>query len=283
MRFADVRALPALGVGLGFRGPLARQIRQSDAYGWLELLAEEWLPVSTRRRRLVDSLRARGPLVLHGTELSVGSVEPPPTAYLAALRELAEVVDPPWFSDHLCVTRDGDRALGHLGVLPWRSDIVDRVASNAASAQAVVGRPLLLENISYHFTMPGDLTEPEFMTAVLATADCGMLLDVTNCYTNAVNFGFDPVEQIEGFPLERVVEVHIAGGRWVDGFLEDSHDAPVMPEVWRLLELVLSRAAPRAVLLERDARFPDDFAEIQADLDRARELFVPAPVPPGQW
>lgn len=121
--------------------------------------------------------------------------------------------------------------------------------------------------------MPADLSEEEFYTSLITQADCGMLLDVTNTYSNAVNFGFDPYAQIQQFPLDRVVEIHIACGRWTDGFLEDSHDAPVMTKVWDLLEFTLEHCSPKAILLERDAQFPNNLDEIIRDVDRARTLF----------
>ena len=80
-------------------------------------------------------------------------------------------------------------------------------------------------------------------------ADCGLLLDLNNLYVNATNHGFDPLEWLNGIPLDRVVQIHIAGSRRRDGMMVDSHADPVGAEVWRYLEWVLARCKPSGIVL----------------------------------
>jgi uncharacterized protein (UPF0276 family) len=130
--------------------------------------------------------------------------------------------------------------------------------------------PLILENITYSFQWPeAEWDEAEFLAEVLAESGCGLLLDVTNLYTNAMNHGFDPCAWLSRIPPESVVQLHLAGGQWRDGQLVDGHSHPVFEDVWQLTECVLRDFPVKAIILERDENLADDVFE---DLDRASAL-----------
>jgi uncharacterized protein len=273
------RQLRTLGAGLGYRPQMHDEIaRAQDSIDWLELAAEDFLPLSGPRRDLLARLTERFTCVLHCTELSLGSDAPLDLGLLSQIGELAELVDAPWFSDHLCFTTAGGVRLGHLAPVQWTHANATIIARKARLVARVVGRPFLVENIAYHFTVPGDMSEAEFITMVLDLADCHLLLDVTNVHTNATNLGFDPVAFLDSVPLDRLGQMHVAGGSWEEGILLDSHDAPVPNVVWDLVRHVARRTTVPAVLLERDARFPADFTEILDDLQRARAAVASGPL-----
>ncbi|MBF8190696.1 DUF692 family protein [Nonomuraea sp. K274] len=143
------------------------------------------------------------------------------------------------------------------------------------AVQDRLGRPFLLENITYYVDPRGGLSEPQFITEVLERSDCGLLLDLNNLALNAINHDFDAQEFLAEIPLERVIQVHLAGngpGASAGGMLLDSHDAPVGDDVFHLLRVLAERNPPQGVLIERDDRFPDDFQEIMDDLTRARAV-----------
>jgi len=215
---------------------------------WLEIIAEHHLDAPAEDRERLEELRRDYPLVPHGLEMSIGSPDGLSGRYLEAVAGLVSDLAAPWFSDHLCFTRSGGVALGTLVPLPRTREAAGAVARNAERAVAVVGVPLLLENITYHLDMGGELTEAQFLCEILEHGDCGLLLDVTNLHVNSVNHRYDPIEFLNTIPLERVGQVHLAGGEWRDGVLRDSHSAPVHEEVWTLLEHVLSRTEPAGIL-----------------------------------
>jgi uncharacterized protein (UPF0276 family) len=150
---------------------------------------------------------------------------------------------------------------------------VATVAANVAELRrALPGLPLLLENIAYPFALPGaEMSEADFVRAVIEETDAGLLLDLENVHANARNHGYDPIEHLESLPLERVVEVHLAGGVERDGAYVDSHTNPVPEASWSLLQWLSPRAPIRAVVIERDDNLPP-FVELLAEVRRAKEV-----------
>ena len=268
--------IPQLGAGLGYRGALHEDILASQAdIDWLEVITDQFLPLTGERREELDLLSGSFRCVPHGLELSIGSSGPLDERYLGQVCAVADAVDAPWISDHLCFTEGDGIRLGHLTPLPWTQDVADAVARKARHVQASAGRPFLLENITNGFTFGSEMTEAQFICAVLDRSGCSLLLDVNNLYTNSVNYHFDPYEFLDSIPLDRVLQMHIAGGHWDEDVLEDGHDSPVPEPVWDLAEYVIGRADVRGVLLERDAAYPDDFHDLLAELGRARQMLGP--------
>ena len=265
--------LPTLGVGLGYRAPLRAQIfLNRPEVDFLEIIADHYFEPSAQTLDELRALRAHFPLVPHGLNLSLGSAEGLNETYLQRFAELVERVEPPWWSDHLACTHSGGIEIGHLSPLPFTREAVDVVVRNIRTARQAIAVPLILENITYSVRFPGsEMSESQFLCDVLEQSDCGLLLDVTNLYTNSVNLKFDPLEFLDQLPMERVVQLHFAGGAWQGTHLIDSHSHPVMTEVFHLLDEVLQRAPVKACLLERDEQLPE-FGELVQDLQRARDL-----------
>ena len=167
------------------------------------------------------------------------------------------------------VHRARRRAIGHLAPLPWTVEAVDVIARNVERVRRRIPTPLILENITATLIVPrSEMDEVEFLTAVLDRTGCGLLCDVTNLYTNAVNHGHNMDDVLDRFPWDRVVQLHFAGGHWHDGSLHDSHAHATPPEVWAVLEAAVSRAKVRGIILERDENLPP-FADIIGELEHS--------------
>ncbi|MCC2670945.1 MAG: hypothetical protein K0Q72_3416 [Armatimonadetes bacterium] len=268
-----IAALPTLGAGLGFREPFRAELfRSPGAVDFLEIVADHYLESAPEKLAELDLLAAHFALIPHGLDLSLGSSEGLDRHYLDRLARLVHRLDPPWWSEHLSLTRAGGVEIGHLTPLPFTHEAVSVVCRNIAAVQARIETPLILENITYPFLLPGsELTEAEFLTEVVERSGCGLLLDVTNLYTNAVNHGFDPYAALSALPLEAVVQLHFVGGYEEHGVLIDSHSRPTPPAVWELMDAVLARAPVKGIILERDEDLPP-FAELETEVSRARDL-----------
>ena len=115
-------------------------------------------------------------------------------------------------------------------------------ASASARAQDILGTRLLLENGVVHTPVPGsDMSEEDFMNALVRRTGCGLLLDLHNLHVNAVNLGLDADRFINGLDLDAIGEIHVAGGNSLFGAYLDSHAGACPSEVFGLLE----RTAPR--------------------------------------
>ncbi|MEU4266232.1 MbnB/TglH/ChrH family RiPP precursor modification enzyme [Streptomyces argenteolus] len=268
-------ALPDLGVGLGYRSQLHNRILEhATEIDWLEIITDGYIH-DVRAREQLEPLRERFPLVPHGLEMSVGSKDPLDEDYVGAVAAVADAVDAPWVSDHLSFTRDHGVEVGSLTPVHRTYDHARRIAGKAQRVQEMLGRPFLLENITYYVDLPGELSEAEMLSEVMRHCDCGILLDLNNVAVNAANHGFDPYRFLDALPLERVQQVHVAGNSAAqsqEGFQFDAHDAEVSDEVMQLLAYLLLRQDVKGILLERDESFPEDFSEIVTDLRRARRI-----------
>ncbi len=265
--------MPHLGVGLGYRGPLRQDIlAHADRIDFLEFISDQYIYAPPERTDELLALRESFPLIPHGIAMSIGTGGPIDPGYLHRLAALTERVDAPWFSDHLCFTKVPEADTETLSPLWFTRESVANVRRNLSQLGAAIPRQFLLENITYYFHLPGnDMTEAEFITEVLDGTDVGLLLDVQNVWVNSVNLGFDPYAFLDAIPLERTVQVHLAGGKDVQGVLVDTHSTAVVPQVWDLLRYALERAPAKAILLEWDQDWPE-FGVLLDHLDQAREI-----------
>jgi uncharacterized protein (UPF0276 family) len=253
------------GVGLGLRWEFLDDLLESPRLPlrFLEVSPENYMRRGGYFPAALERIGDRYPLVTHGLTMSLGAATPPAEEYMQALRGEIERLATPWHSDHLCLSTAAGVVLHELLPLPLTRAHARRAADNVRRAQDRLGVPLAVENISY-YAQPGrpEMAEVEFLRQVLEDADCGLLLDVNNVYVNAENHGFDARTFIAALPLERVVELHVAGHRrlpedhFAAGLLLDTHGAPTPSPVQELLAYTLERTGPVPVLLERDNDVP---------------------------
>lgn len=271
---------PPTGVGLGLRGAFLRDVVRGDAddkVAFLEVAPENYMHRGGRSPKRLATLAERFPIITHGLMMSLGGTDPFDDAYMAELKAFLDRYDPPWHSDHICWSGMDGAVLHDLLPIPFTGETAKRVAGRIREASDRLERPMAIENISWYLQLgKSTLDEAGFITEVLERADCGLLLDVNNVFVNATNHGFDACAWIDAIPLERVVQLHIAGHEpWDDTLLVDTHGAEVRDEVRALLSYVIERTGPKPVLLERDSNIPplsellDEAASLQAVYDAA--------------
>ncbi len=267
---------PLSGVGIGLRRELYESVlRTSRRIDWLEIVSENFMGMEGRPREVLALCAERWPIIPHGVAASVGG--PQRERYCAELGELVARLDAPFFSDHLCYSSIGGHEFLDLLPLPFTDEAVEAAAAGARELAARVGRPLLLENITYYATMPGsEMDEQEFITRVLDRADAGLLLDVNNLYLNGKNHGVDPLTTLGRLPLQRVRQIHLAG-HTVDGDVYlDTHSRAIAAPVWDLFEEVIRRVGPVPTLIEWDQQIPSLDAVLD-EADRARDIMDRTP------
>ena len=279
------------GVGLGLRFALldellARGPGALPALRFLECHPENYMRRGGRFPAGLAACRAHWPFATHGLAMSLGGVDPLDTTYLRTLDGFLRELEVPWHSDHLCFSVAHGAASHDLLPIPFNEETVHHFARRIRQAQDALGTPLAVENISY-YVLPerSDLTEGQFVRAVVEEAGCHLMLDVNNVFVNAENHGEDPRVILGEMPLDRVVQIHVAGHFYEEppsaerprGFIIDTHSEPVRDEVYDLLAWTLDRTGRVPVLLERDDDFPT-FDELYREVERLHAIWERAPV-----
>jgi uncharacterized protein (UPF0276 family) len=242
----------------------------------LELVAEHFLDLTAEQRDELDLLRAHFPLTIHALGTSIGSADGVDERYLERIARLVAYAKPRWWSDHLAFTRAGGVQLGTFAPLPRTREAVEVVARNAARVRTIVDAPFALENPAAPFAVAGAEYDPgEFLATVADAANCNLLLDLENLHADVWNIGTDAGAVVASIPVERVIEVHLAGGRRAGGGYADAHDGPVPEATWRLYVALCRRRVPPLTVLERESALPPLDALLR-ELDAARALAAEA-------
>lgn len=270
-RFAE-RPVPARA-GVGLKPEHYQDIVSARPdIGWFEIHAENFMGAGGPPHHYLSAIREHYALSLHGVGLSIGSSGPLDRGHLVRLKLLIERYQPGLFSEHLAWSTHEGTYLNDLLPVPYNAETLARVSEHVDEVQQALGRQMLLENpSSYVRFSESTLSEIGFLASVVKATGCGLLLDVNNVQVSAVNHGFDPVAYLEAFPVEHVGEFHLAGYDAVmdedeKPLLIDTHDRPVLANVWDLYRLAIRRAGPRPTLIEWDGDVPSWpvlFAEAQ--------------------
>jgi uncharacterized protein (UPF0276 family) len=258
--------------GLGLRRGLmpAFKALQAGDIDFVEVAPENWIGIGGRYGRSFRDIAERHPVYLHGLSLNIGGFSPLDTTLLKDIKQFMNDFDCPLYSEHLTYCGD-EGQLYDLLPIPFTEEAVHHVANRVKQVQDVLGRRILLENASYYAAPAQHMSESEFINAVLAEADCDLLLDVNNIYVNSVNHRYDPYEFLQSLPLDRAKYVHIAGHfDEAEDLRVDTHGADVIDPVWALLDAAYECCGPLPTLLERDFNFPP-MAELLLEVDRIKQ------------
>jgi len=249
---------PVRGAGLGVRQSFLDQIADAPpaCVDFVEVAPENWIGIGGRMGRQLRRLTDRAPLVCHGLSLSIGGPTPLDEAFLVRLKGFLDEHRACAYTEHLSYSGD-DGHLYDLLPIPFTADAVEYVAGRIRRVQEILERRIAMENVSYYAAPGQEMSEIDFINAVLERADCDLLLDVNNIYVNSINHRYDPAEFLCALPGSRIVYCHVAGHfEEAEDLRVDTHGADVIDPVWRLLELAYERFGVFPTLLERDFNIP---------------------------
>ena len=268
---------PFAGFGLGLRVPHyadildARPDRHPDV-DWFEVISENFFEAGGLPHRNLMRVRERYPVAMHGVSLSIGSTDPLDMDYLNRLKALADLLNPPVLSDHLCWTGAHGLNMHDLLPVPLTEESLDHVAGRVRQVQDFLGRRIALENPSSYVAFDCDeMSEWDYLSELTRRADCDLLLDVNNVYVSSVNHDFDAIAYLDGLPADRIRQIHLAGHENNGDHIVDTHDAPVTGAVWALYGKAVERFGAVPTMIERDGKIPA-FDTLVAELNTARRL-----------
>ena len=261
------------GAGLGLRRALLGPLLSMDhgAVDFMEVAPENWIGVGGRFGRQFRAMAERYPIILHGLSLDIGGPDALDVDLVRSVRQLMDDFNVPLYSEHLTYCA-ADGHLYDLLPIPFTEEAVHYVADRVRRVQDIIGAPVALENASYYAQPHRELSEAQFITAVLSESGCDLLLDVNNIYVNSINHSYDPVKFLDSLPLEKARYIHVAGHfDEADDLKVDTHGADVIDPVWELLAQAYRRVGALPTLLERDFNLPP-LAELLIEIDQVRAL-----------
>lgn len=274
------------GAGLGVRRGLLSALRDLAPAAldfmpalpdFMEVTPDNWIGTAGPAPRQLRELTERFPFLAHGLSLSLGGPDPLDTAFIAQLKAFLGTHQIRCYSEHLSYC-SADGHLYDLMPIPFTAEAVRHCAARIREVQDRLGRRIAIENVSYYAAPFRELDESTFINAVLAEADCELLLDVNNVYVNSINHGYDPQVFIASLPAGRVAYLHVAGhivaeqnGVHDEELRIDTHGSPVCDPVWELLAFTYGHTGVKPTLLERDFNYPP-LTELLAEVDRIRSI-----------
>ncbi len=160
--------------------------------------------------------------------------EPLDERAIARARALAAQYDTPWVAEHFqCLhTEDGTYNLNYVFPPLYTEEFLTRFVANATALQGRLDQPLVMENIPGFFDVRGGasrMPEPVWLRRFFEATGVGFLLDLPHVWLEAHYRGVAPEAWLAEFPLDRVVEIHVAGVQ-ADRDLEGPWIAPTEPD-----------------------------------------------------
>lgn len=266
-------------VGLGFKPQHFEEACRCPAVGqWFEVHPENYMVPGGPRLAMLEALRDRFPLSLHGVGLSLASDRPPCEGHLARFRRLIDRFEPFQVSEHLAWSGADGACFPDLLPFPRSRAALTRAADNIDRAQAALGRSILIENPALYTDLDGhEFSELQFLEELVRRTGCGLLIDLNNIFVSARNLNLNASRYIDAIPARAVGEIHLAGHvADMSGdrqLLIDTHGAPVCEAVWDLYERLIGRIGHRPTLIERDDNLPD-FETLMVERDRAAGIMA---------
>lgn len=257
-------------VGVGYRREMSAWIRtKPHGVDCLEITAEHFHPGGAAH---LSVLRESYPLYIHALGLSLGTPGPLDAERVKQFAQVVKAANPDWISEHVAFTRTTEFDLGHLNPVPLTRESLDVMIDHVREVSERCAKPMLVENITSHVKLEGELTETEFLNELCAQANCGLLLDVTNLFINSRNHRFDPTAWLREIEPHKIQQLHIVGYSRDGDRYTDAHACPIQEELIDLASEVVRYAPVKSIVLERDEDIPanGDLEGEIAKLERIR-------------
>jgi len=246
------------GAGLGLRRDSIDELlhKPPGQIGFMEVAPENWINLGGRLGKQLGQLTEQYNFMIHGLSLNIGGPAPLDELFIHKVKDFMHQHHILGYSEHLSYCAD-DGHMYDLMPIPFTDEAVDYVANRIKRVQDIIEQRIIIENVSYYAAPGQELSEIDFINAVLDEADCHLLLDINNIYVNSVNHGYNAVDFLKSLPGHRIAYGHIAGHyNEADDLIVDTHGADIIDNVWQLLDVAYSTFGVFPTLLERDFNIP---------------------------
>lgn len=244
--------------GIGLRQPhYSEFLSTRPQVDYIEVHSENFFSTDSLNLKFLEQIRKSSPVSLHGVGLSIGGATGLDKSHMYELRLLIDNIKPFILSDHLSFSRVIKKTkksydLHDLLPIGFTKESLLLVSKHVNEVQQFLGRQIFLENISqYIFFNDDQFSDVQFITQLLNTTECGLLLDLNNLYVNLLNLqsknvvdaGFQWINNLLDSlqSSSQIGEIHIAGCSNQVGIIVDDHAASPSDEVWEWYEYLISR------------------------------------------
>lgn len=281
-RTSDISDVPQAAIGVGFKPQHFAAITKSPrSVAFFEIHAENYMGAGGPQHAQLSALRRDYTLSVHGVGLSIGGQAPLDLAHVARLKAVCERYQPELVSEHLAWSSHGTNFYNDLLPLPLTEATLNTVVAHVDCVQETLQRRILIENpATYLRFAESAIPETEFLAELTHRSGCGLLLDVNNVFVSATNHGFDPHTYLDGFPMQAVGEIHLAGHTRAptangSALLIDTHGEAIAEAVFALYAYALALSGPVPSLIERDNDVPV-WTELAAEAAHAEAILAAA-------
>lgn len=274
----------AILIGVGLRHPhFTDVLTQPKQVDFVEVHSENFFGEGGAALSVLSQVREKYPVSLHSTSMGLGSDQDIPNHYLDRLKKLTQKIDPFLMSEHACFTWGQQQGqLIHSGdLLPivHTQASLDRMCEQVDKVQSLLGRELIIENVSAYIKFDQSyLSEAEFLAELSQRTGSKILLDINNIAVNSINFEGGNIKQsvadyIDLLPINSVAQIHLAGctSPLAGELVVDDHARPVSTQVWQGYEQALQRFGAIPTLIEWDNDLPE-WSILIAEANKAREI-----------
>jgi uncharacterized protein (UPF0276 family) len=281
MAWFDLSRLPRLGVGISSEpGSAAQGHIDAGAFAeahpglvhFLEYGADVERGLDDHVRRWATSSR---PTTYHFLDLNLEDPDDLDATWVDKTRAAAREIGAAWLCGDAGLWHIGPRDRGHQLLLPpiLTEESARAVGDSVTSLSEATGLCVLPEN------PPGDvyvgpLHLLDYFARVADRSGGGLLLDCAHLAIFQRQRGLAPLTGLDAFPLDRVIELHVAGGSEIDveglPLIDDAHGVEPLPDTWAIFDYVVARASQlRAVVFECERNAPDEVIAGFTRLNRA--------------
>ncbi len=245
-----------LGVGLVYLSELAPLLADSDGVvsvlevepqaWWEKILVHGCGSYRMNTQALAEIAAFPRAKLIHGVGHPIGGLIDDPLDWRTPFAHCVDLLTPPWVSEHLSFNRfcRHTRVCETGFLLPPRQTPagVAVAVENLRTMRESVGVPVAFETgVNYLRPRTDEMSDGDFFAAIATAADCGILLDLHNLWANERNGRQSVAEILDLLPLERVWEVHVAGGMPLNGFWLDAHSGLVDDALMQLVAQTIPR------------------------------------------
>ncbi len=204
------------------------------------------------------------PILHHFTGVEPAGVEGLNLSRLKQQLIISQILNPEWCLEDVGIWSIGPYAIPYFTPPVFTNETLDMLSNGVKKIQSKSDYIFAAEVPSCSF-MAGDIDLCLFFKRLCCETNCKVVLDVSHIYSYSIYKDINIHHILEEFPLDNVIEFHIAGGsvhpahKWR---YRDTHSDPILNDIFLLLEVLISNCKNlKAITYEIGVNLPKNVFE----------------------